>query len=138
MAKRKQPEKILTPGRCIALASTIFLVIGAFMPWGYTEVASVNGLTGDGKITLIIGVLAFLLLFIKRVPTWVSLILGAMAFTVGIVSMVSLHHLVGPINGKIGTGLYLTILTGLGMVIGTFFEIIEEAKKMHLYYVDQK
>ena len=133
----KLKEEVFTAGRTIALMSAILLGISAFLPWGQSPYVSVSGLTGDGLITVSIGILAFLLLFIKKISIWVSLMVGAMGFLVGMVDFFAMSDAVNQIDGTVGPGLYLTVISSIGIVIGTIVEIAEEKKKkLNLFYLD--
>ncbi len=131
-------QEIFTGGRTIALISTIILGISAFLPWGKTEYVSVNGLSGDGVITISIGVLAFLLLFIKKISIWISLLIGAIGLTIGIIDFESMYQVTQQISGEVGIGLYMIVISSFGIVMGTIIEIIEERKKkLNLFYFDE-
>lgn len=133
-------EEIFTVGRSIALVSAIILAISAFLPWGYTDYVLVTGFAGkggDGLITVAIGILAFVLLFIKRLHLWVSLILGLIGLGIGAVDFYNMSLAVTKIAGAIGSGLYLTVLASAGIVLGTIVEFFEERKKKNLFYLDE-
>lgn len=135
---KKLQQEIFTLGRTIALISTIFLGISAFLPWGKTAYASVNGLSGDGVEIILIGVLAFLLLFMKKVSIWISLCIGITGVIIGIIDFEAMYQATKPISGEVGIGLYTVVISSFGIVIGTIIEIIEERKKkLNLFYFDK-
>lgn len=135
---KKLKQEIFTGGRTIALISTIFLGISAFLPWGKTAYVSVNGLSGDGVEIILIGVLAFLLLFIKKIPIWIPLFIGAIGLTIGIIDFEAMYQATKQISGEVGIGLYTVVISSFGIVIGTIIEIIEERKKkLNLFYFDK-
>jgi len=138
---KKHIKKILTWGRELALISAILLIVSAFMPWGETELVSVNGLNGDGLITIGLGLLAFVLLFIKHVPLWISFIIGAIGLIVGIVDFGAMARASESIGGEVGSGLYLVITSSVGVVAGVVIEMIEERNKKlkkNLFYLDEE
>ncbi len=136
--KKLTSEVVFTKGRGLALLFSVLLVASGFLPWGYTDNVSVAGLEGDGLITISIGVLAFLLLFVKRIALWVSLILGIIAFIVGVIDMTTMYRAVQAISGDVGSGIYLTLVSSAGIVLGVIVENFEEKKKMNLFYVDEE
>ena len=138
MVKLFEHKKILTAGRLIAILSAVVLAASAFFPWGYTENVSVSGITGDGVITIGIGILACILIFIKRAPLWLSLILGAAGLAIGIIDFQTMQEAVKEIEGFVGKGLHMTIIASIGIVVGTFVEIIEERARLGLLYLDEK
>lgn len=136
---KKIKTEILTLGRGIALISALFLVISAFMTWGYTDYASVTGGLGDGMITRIIGVAAFVFLFIKRINIWASLVLGLISLGISINDYISLTAVLKTLSGNVGSGMYVTILSSVGLVLGTVIEMIYEKKnKLKLFYIDEQ
>ncbi len=134
---KKVKEEIFTVGRGIVLVSAVFLVASAFMTWGYTSSASVTGLAGDGTITRLIGITAFLLVFVKRVHILFSLLLGFICLGISVNSFIELKPVLESFSGNVGNGLYITILASVGLMHGTVVEIIEEKrKKLKLFYLD--
>jgi hypothetical protein len=135
-------KEIFTIGRTIALLGAILLAVSAFLPWGASAYISVTGTGGDGLITIAIGILAFLLLFIKRITIWFSLFLGAVGLTIGIIDFVAMLNATKlVVEGVVGIGLYSNMLASLGIVIGTVIEIFQErSKKMKakLAYLDDE
>ncbi len=116
----------------------IFLAFSAVLPWGYTDNVSVTGLEGDGLITISVGLLAFLLLFVKRVTLWISLILGIIGSTIGLIDLFSMKEAVQSISGHVGPGIYMTVLFSFGIMFCVLLEIAEErGKKLKLFYVDE-
>lgn len=134
---QKFRKEILTAGRGVALASTLLLITSGFLPWGYTKYVSVAGTAGDGVIIIGIGVVAFLMLFFKKIHRWVSLICGIGGLVIGIIDFVAMRGAVSQFSGYVGTGLYLTVLSSLGVVVGIVIEIMQERKKMNLFYLDK-
>jgi hypothetical protein len=127
MEKKSKNIKLLNMGRVIALLSIILLIVSAFLPWGKTANVSVNGMTGDGFITISAGVIAFILLLIKKVPLWIPLILGIIVLTTGIIDYTAMRETVKEINGNVGIGLYGTILGGAGIIVGSVIAMFKKA-----------
>lgn len=135
-------QRIFTAGRTIALLGAILLALSAFLPWGKSAYVSVTGMQGDGLIQISIGVLAFLLLFIKRITIWFSLFLGAVGLTIGTIDFAVMYDAIQKVTeGEVGIGLYTTLgATGV-LVFGTIVEILEERNKQfkkNLAYLDDK
>ena len=123
-------QRLFTVGRTIALIGAILLAVSAFLPWGKSAYVSVTGVEGDGLIQISIGILAFLLLFIRRITIWFSLFLGVAGLAIGIVDFVVMFDAVKKVTeGAVGIGLYTTLGATIGIVIGTIVEIFEERNK---------
>lgn len=135
-------HKIFTIGRTIALVGAILLAVSAFLPWGKSAHVSVTGIGGDGLIQISIGILAFLLLFVKRITIWFSLFLGVVGLTIGIIDFVAMYNAIQKVTeGAMGIGLYTTLGATGGIVIGTIVEILEERNKKlrkNLAYLDDE
>jgi hypothetical protein len=135
-------HKIFTAGRIIALVGAILLAVSAFLPWGSSATQTVSGMGGDGLIQVSIGILAFILLFIKRITIWFSLFLGVVALTIGVVDFVAMYKaLPNHVDGAMGIGLYTTLGATAGLVAGTIVEIIQERSKRlrkNLAYLDDE
>ncbi|MFH1218479.1 MAG: hypothetical protein V1679_01405 [Candidatus Peregrinibacteria bacterium] len=124
--------KNLGLGRIIGLSGAALLVVGAFLPWAkIMGFLSVSGFSGDGRITLAAGVIAIILILLKKVPLWISIILGIVGLAVGgfdYYGISSAANELGAVDAEnpfaalmtasIGEGLYLTILGGLGLIVG--------------------
>lgn len=100
----------------------------------------VTGLDGDGFIVIGLGILAFLLLFIKRVPIIVNLIIAGIGLFLGFTVYGGMYTATKIINGQIGIGIYLTITASILMILGIIVEILHERKKrkQNLYYADEE
>lgn len=120
----KHPKSLFQAGRIIAFISAILLAIGALLPWGATDEAVIRGIKGDGQITIVIGIIAMIILTIKQIPIWITLILGAIAGAIGIIVLVALIGATAE-TGVMGSGIYLTVAAASGMVIGTIVELIQ-------------
>ncbi len=135
--KKRLHHKIFSVGREIALVSAVLLIISAFLYWGHTPTASLRGIEGDGKITIILGLLAFIFLFIRRISLLISLALGLLALAIGIVVMVEVCKVVNEVPGtKTGIGLYTGIVASLGIIVGTIGDMLRK-RKDKLFYLDE-
>lgn len=126
----KQEKKILLRlEEFIVAVSAVVLIVAAYLPWGSTENVTVLGVFGkDTIITIGIGILAILFLLTKKIPTWVSLILGLIALGTGVNDYVSLSNVLQGNGGTIGSGMYLTLLGALGVVVGSILDMLRSAK----------
>lgn len=129
-------------GRYAATFGALLVIIGAFLPWGSVDNVVVTGLDGDGVITLVIAIVVFLSIFIKKIPLLFSMILGLIVAAIGVAQTFSISQkideiknifassLIGPnINGRIDFGVYLTILGSAFIVFGTLIQWIKNRKK---------
>ncbi|MBD3360613.1 hypothetical protein GF366_02300 [Candidatus Peregrinibacteria bacterium] len=137
--KPKAPDGL---GRLIGMASAVVLVIAAFLPWGETGFFTVTGIDGDGIITIGIAVVAFVMLAIQKVPLWITIILGVLAAAIGIIDFMEMSsaseelaldmagdEFAESIQITVGSGLYLTILAGVGLIAGPIVGYIQKRKK---------
>jgi len=115
-------------------------VIGAFLPWAkIMGMFSVAGTDGDGMFTLIAGALAIAAIFVKKIPIWVTLILGVIILGIMGYDGYQMYSQTGgtemgefaggenPFAGmdliSIGIGAYMTVLGGIGIVVGAIMEM---------------
>ena len=115
-------------------------MIGAFLPWAkIMGMFSVAGTDGDGMFTLIAGALAIAAIFVKKIPIWVTLLLGVIVLGVmgydGYKMYDSSGSMGDPAMGmgespfgemdlvSIGIGAYMTVLGGIGIVVGAIMEM---------------
>lgn len=131
----------LSLGRLIGLAGAALLAIGAFLPWGkIMGIIEAKGIDGDGKITLGIGIIAIILLLIKKAPLWISLILGVVALAIGGYDFyamttvdkelgLELAELAELAKVTVGSGLYLTVLGGLALTVGPIVGYVQGKKE---------
>jgi len=133
-------EKLLTGGREMAIIFALGLTISSMLTWGSTANVFINGLQGDGKIVICLGILAFIFLFVRRVPLAVSLILGLLGLTAAFIDFQQMANAVLSIRGSVGVGLHLALISSIGMVLGVIVEMFEERKSgagKKLYYLDK-
>ncbi|MBI5753719.1 hypothetical protein HZA40_01075 [Candidatus Peregrinibacteria bacterium] len=129
-------------GRYAAILGAVLVAVGAFLPWGKVNDVITTGMDGDGIITLVGAILVLIALFIRKIPLWVSMIIGLVIVAIGIAQTFSISQkideiksifassLIGPnINGRIDFGVYLTILGSTIIVFGTLIQWIKNRKK---------
>lgn len=129
-------------GRYAAMVGAILVAIGAFLPWGRVNDVVITGLEGDGLITLVGAIIVLLILFIKKIPLWISMLIGLLMVGIGIAQTFSISEkideiksifassLIGPnISGRIDFGIYLTIVGSTIIIFGTLIQLIKNLKK---------
>src|SRR3990167_8939127 len=115
-------------GRLLVLFSSIVMGISAFLPWGKIMETSVEVIKGDGKITLVIAGLIFLLAISKKIPLWIFLILGLTAGVIGIVDLFAMSIVTETTQVVTAIGIYLTIATAVLMIIGVLMQAVDIRK----------
>ena len=111
----------------IVAVSAILLIFAAFLTWGETSRFATSGLVGDGVITIAIGVVAIVLLIIDivyHVSAWIPLFLGAIALVVGGIDFYAMFNAVEKFSGKVGMGLYLTVIASAGIILGAIIDLV--------------
>lgn len=96
-------------------------VIGSFLPWASVGPFSVNGTSGDGAITLVMGLIAVGFAF--RLPKFskVILVLGALVALTGIYDIANISSNDDNVfSASIGVGLIVTTIGGLALVAAFF------------------
>ncbi|MBL4694882.1 hypothetical protein JKY72_05950 [Candidatus Gracilibacteria bacterium] len=125
----KEKKILLKLEELIIGVSAIVLILAALLPWGSTENVTVLGIFGDDTfITIGVGILAILFLLTKKIPTWISLLLGLIALGTGINDYIALSNVFEGNGGSVGSGMYLTLLGGLGVVVGSILDMLRSAK----------
>lgn len=124
------------PGRWVALVSSIFQAVGSISTWGsvlavdLVEISKVKEVTirgiggKDGIFILMVAILTFILLLIKKVPLWVPLFLGISGLIVGVADLIAMSETTAALKGKMGIGIYITVLASAGIIIGTLTEFV--------------
>lgn len=119
----------LNLGQFVGAISAIVVIVATFLPWAkIMGLISVTGFEGDGKYTLIAGIIALVLILTKKAPLWAALVLGLVVAVVGVIDINGMSNSIQAIGGmgegnpfadlavEIGIGLYLTVLGGLGLI----------------------
>lgn len=112
----------------MGMLGALIVIVGAFLSWAVSPSITVKGTDGDGTITLALAALAIVFLWIKKIPAWVSAILGAIILAVGIIDFSQVNEAVKLDNGTVGIGLYLTIGGGFVLLIGSIWQFIHNRK----------
>ena len=108
----------LKPGHWVLGAGIAFIILGAFMPWASLGPFTISGMRGDGQLTLILGIVLAVLAgrhyVVPGKGTLISgLILASIVTVTGVVDAGEVPELAEP-----GMGLILTILAGIGTIVG--------------------
>jgi len=122
---RKLPHYYL-----LSLFSILFVFIGSFLPWGIllTGFGQVSkaGISGDGVLTLILSFIGFGVLYLhyigkcNKIAFVVSIIIiGALIASIGILTAYDISGIADTDYSsiEIGSGLYLTVIGGLGLIL---------------------
>lgn len=118
--------------RNILFVGAALLVIGSLLPWAsvtiFTGTISVNGIDGDGKLTIAVGVVVGLGAFLarenpgKRVSV-ASSVFGVIAGIIGLIDIVNLSEGIAQLSGNpfgradVGIGLYVVIIGALVCIV---------------------
>ncbi|MCX6648558.1 MAG: hypothetical protein NTV61_04120 [Candidatus Bathyarchaeota archaeon] len=128
IASENIPIKIKTPEYLGAL-SGLLGAIGSFLPWATMSsifgTISLNGLDKDGMFTLIFSIAALGVLYLgikrtrKNTTNIVIIILGIFLALTGIMDSSSITSIQTTQYAyiQVGVGLYLVILSGIGLVV---------------------
>ncbi|AXH96689.1 hypothetical protein [Ornithinimicrobium avium] len=103
------------PGQMRLLAASAMIIVGAFLPWLYTQFGPINGMRGPGQWTATVGVLALAGALVPlRVPAALQA-LAAAAICVALPAWQFFHmaSLVGMQGWTPGPGLVLTFAGGV-------------------------
>lgn len=127
------PKKLYSVGRIVALISSFALMISSFIPWGVASDMSgktimITGLEGDGKITVVLGALAVVLVILEKAPHWLVLMLGLLATAIGGIDLYAMYAATSNVIGYVGYGLHITTIAGIGVVVGSLIEILSRKK----------
>lgn len=98
----------------------VLTVLAALMPWASVGPFTVSGTSGDGTITLVLGLIGGALGLVRALATTARgrtavpvtcLVLGSLITLVGLIDIVDVAS-----EASVGAGLVLTLLAGLGLV----------------------
>jgi hypothetical protein len=124
----KIPVHLYTLGKAIGVVSALLTIFMAFLPWGAAvnekgQDSLVMGLQGDGKITLVLGAIAIILLISKRCPHIFAAILGIIVAIIAYIDIWTMNQVVTEMTAYIGYGLYFTLAGGIGIFFGGILEM---------------
>ncbi len=122
------------------IAAAVFVFIGSFLPWATVDTFfgsfSANGMDGDGRITLVLGLAAGVLVGLWKRPTVIiAAVLSGFVVLIALVDLVDLGRAAGDGLGLAdvspGIGLILTLLAGIAGVAVAFVGQMQLAKEGH-------
>jgi len=114
----------------IGVISAILIFVGAFLPWikitaPFIGSMTASGIEGDGLITLILSLLAFLMIYIgltksEKIAAIVLLVFGMICIVIGVYDATNIFQAIYTLEyalSSVGSGVYLTIIGGVGLII---------------------
>jgi len=120
-------------GEIVTIISSALLILGAFLPWVKAGWISYSGLEKDGMFTAIIGLVIVIILLCKKSPKLFIIIAGVISALISFVDLVDAYSIIsnyetamqgnmfaGLVQMQIGSGLYLTFLASIGLIVGGF------------------
>lgn len=126
---QKDRIKLLELEQIVGIISAGLLIAAAFIPWGRTANVTILGIEGnDSKLTIAIGLIALVVLLIRKAPTIIALILGIAALLTGFYDYQQMALATSQMGGTVGTGLYLTILAANAVIICSVIDMIRNRK----------
>lgn len=120
--------------RYVAIVGGVLVILGSFLNWVSVSAGpfaeSKNGIEGDGKITLILGVLLIVGAVIalkKPGRPWVALVFSVLALLMGIFEYIDISGDVSDIkdlglSASVGIGVYIVIL---GALVGLVSSVLK-------------
>lgn len=122
------------------IAAAAIVVLGSFLPWATVDTFfgsfTANGLDGDGRVTLVLGLAAGVLVGLWKRPTViVGAVLSGLAVLIAVVDLVDLARAfdddLGLADVSPGIGLILTLLAGMAGAALAFVGQAQLAKEGH-------
>jgi hypothetical protein len=120
-------------GEIVTIISSVLLILGPFLPWVKAGWISYSGLEKDGMFTAIIGLVIVIILLCKKSPKLFIIITGFLSALVSFVDLANAYSIIsnyetamqgnmfaGLVQMQIGSGLYLTFLASIGLIVGGF------------------
>jgi hypothetical protein len=126
------PPKSANVVGVIAAASAAAMCLGSFLPWatvtaGLFGTISVNGMDGDGKITLALGFVAGVLLLVgalgnNRVPVIIGTVAAGLGGAAAVYDLINVSDMVAGsssdfVQAQVGVGLYLCAFGGVAAAV---------------------
>jgi hypothetical protein len=122
-----------------AFGAAVAIILGAFLPWASVLVFSVNGTSGDGRITLVagavalVGVLVYLRTNVEKmvskilvkvgVPVALLVALGTSLYDTIHVSTIAHTQVFGTtVGASVGAGLWLTLVASIVGIVAWVYE----------------
>jgi hypothetical protein len=107
----------------LAVIASLGIVIGSLAPWATSALESVSGTHGDGKYTVVGGIIALILVWWRR--ALVLVVILAILIVIDCISTVSNinEYSVSAFGQEVhpastGWGLWLTIVSGVALAVG--------------------
>jgi len=131
-------------GGIIIIAGASLLVLGSVLPWAKVEVelvsATKSGTSGDGVITLIAGIIVFVMgiLALSLEKHGFALALAALGglgcSVVAVIDLVDLANRTAGVNAefmsiKAGVGIYMVLAAGLVVIVGVVIDSVGAPRK---------
>jgi hypothetical protein len=126
-----------TRTRVLVLAGAALLALGSVLPWAKLEVSSgafsvsdtKNGLDGDGVLTLVLAVVAFLIFLLvkhRKVTGWSVTVAGFLAGAIAIYDIVDVKRAFDDLNipsginadATVGVGLWIAAIAAVALFAG--------------------
>lgn len=132
-------------GRNLILLGGFTMAVAAFLPWGEVASVSVSGIKGDGVITLIVGLLSILIVFVKRLPVWMVIITGVIGAIVAIIDISEMSKTINSVASVLGSsnqdyaftkvtgvgiGLYTTLIASILIIAGGLIKQFQKQRKL--------
>jgi hypothetical protein len=116
-------DRLSTPQK-ISAVSILVVALGAVLPWASVFGLTVNGLDGDGVITLLLAIAGGVILAVTTglfgtetaPPKWSQITLIVLAALVALIAIIDL-------SGVAAIGLYLTLFAGIAWVVGAVWQL---------------
>ena len=114
----------------IIVMAALAITVGSFLPWATVEVFGVSinkaGTSGDGKLTLALGVATFALLGVKKWGVILAFVVMLVASCIALYDITDTTRRIGEINGmssavdaSIGIGLWMVTIGSLCGLLAT-------------------
>lgn len=128
-------------GRNIALVSALIIAAGSVAPFAGFEEFTVYGLQGDGKITLVIGVVLVVSILLKKIPAYVNILFSSLALTLAAFDYSKLSETTSSIKNTVttnpymtdvasslqmGSGLQLIMMGAMGVIAGSIIHMLQK------------
>jgi hypothetical protein len=114
----------LTLPQRVSGVATLVVALAAFLPWVSIFGISVRGISGDGRLTLVLALAGAVILALTA-GVVESFHKPDRAFEIALVVLAGVVTLIGlnDMNGAAAIGLYLTLLGGIAWVVGAVWQL---------------